>query len=102
MPDQGKELFVSGELRRNIYLTVKEALHNIVKHSGATKVCIQICVDAALEIVIRDNGSGFDYTHIRPFSNGLDNMRRRMAAIGGRFTIDSHEGTEVRLSMPLG
>ena len=64
-------MFVSGEFRRNVYLTVKEALHNIVKHSGASKVDIRVEAGKQLFISIHDNGKGFDEKNIRPFSNGI-------------------------------
>ena len=38
MPDSFPSMFVSGEFRRNVFLTIKEALHNVVKHSQATEV----------------------------------------------------------------
>jgi signal transduction histidine kinase len=41
-------IFVSGEFRRNIYLTIKEALHNIVKHASATHVIVNIEIDKIL------------------------------------------------------
>src|SRR5689334_12486546 len=63
--------FVSGEFRRNVYLTVKEALHNIVKHSQASNVHIEIKINSQLKISIADNGTGFEPNNIRPFSNGL-------------------------------
>ena len=65
-------LFVSGEFRRNIYLAIKEALHNIVKHARASKVVIKIFIDRWLTISVHDNGIGFDAGHVRPFSNGLN------------------------------
>jgi signal transduction histidine kinase/ligand-binding sensor domain-containing protein len=91
--------FVGGEFRRNVYLTIKEALHNIVKHSQAGKVFISMEVNRTsgttgktgkgenLIIVIRDNGIGFDKNHIRPFSNGLNNMEKRITGLGGNLVI---------------
>ena len=48
---------VSGEIRRNIFLTVKEALHNVVKHSQANNVWIDIKPGKNLIITIKDDGS---------------------------------------------
>jgi signal transduction histidine kinase/ligand-binding sensor domain-containing protein len=100
-PDQFPSVVVSGEYRRNIYLTVKEALHNVVKHSQATEVVINIRTDDKLVIIIHDNGSGFSATAIRPYSNGLTNMQKRMTDIGGRLEIKSNGGTTVTLEASL-
>ena len=100
-PDQFSQDFVSGEFRRNIFLTVKEALHNIVKHSQANHVTIKIISDKQLEIYIQDNGVGFDRKKIRPFSNGLFNMEKRIGEIGGQLSITSDEGMTVHISSPL-
>lgn len=93
--------FVSGEFRRNVYLTVKEALHNIVKHSQATNVHIRIRINNNLDIEIRDNGIGFDKNNIRQFSNGLTNMRSRIHEIQGKFEIGNGAGTLVKINVPL-
>jgi signal transduction histidine kinase len=94
-------VFVSGEFRRNIYLTIKEALHNIIKHAGAVNVIITICIDKTLQIGIQDDGVGFDERHIRPYSNGLNNMQKRMKDILGNLEIIRNQGTTIVLSAPL-
>ena len=100
-PEQLKSLFVSGELRRNVFLAVKEILHNIVKHSQSNNVVIDIRISDYLDIRLWDDGIGFDKTTIRPFSNGLTNIEKRMKDIGGKFQIQSANGTEVLLHIPL-
>jgi signal transduction histidine kinase/ligand-binding sensor domain-containing protein len=100
-PGEFPSVFVSGEFRRNVYLTMKEALHNIVKHSGADVVIITIKTDKWLSIAIQDNGMGFDMRNIRPFSNGLNNMQKRMNDIQGRLEIIQNNGTLIILSSPL-
>ena len=102
-PADFPSLFVSGEFRRNVYLTIKEALHNIVKHAEAENVCIrmEININHSLTITIQDDGIGFDRNNIRPFSNGLYNMQRRIQDIGGRLLIRSGSGTTLQLSVPL-
>jgi ligand-binding sensor domain-containing protein/signal transduction histidine kinase len=99
--DEVAPLFVSGEFRRNVFLTVKEALHNIVKHSGADKVEITFSVSEKLMITIVDNGKGFDSGHVRPFRNGISNMHKRLNDIGGTIEIENAKGTVVRLVAPL-
>ena len=93
--------FVSGEFRRNVYLTIKEALHNIVKHSKAHNVTIRIQAGKDLIIIIEDDGVGFDPDGIRPYGNGLNNMRQRVSDIGGQLQISHGDGTTVRLIVPI-
>ena len=100
-PEHFPATFVSGEFRRNIYLTVKEALHNIVKHAQASSVTINIKVDHLLKIEIIDNGIGFDKTRIRSFSNGLSSMETRISNIKGRLGIENGLGTTISIHVPL-
>ncbi|MES1215178.1 MAG: two-component regulator propeller domain-containing protein [Bacteroidota bacterium] len=100
-PEHFPSNFVNGEFRRNVYLTVKEALHNVVKHAQASFVSIQIHANEKLEFVIRDNGIGFDKKNIRAFSNGLMNMEKRIKEIGGEFTILNENGTTIRIKVSL-
>ena len=101
MPDQFPHTFVSGEFRRNIYLTIKEALHNIIKHAQASEVVIKINVDRHLSIRIKDDGTGFDKASIRSFSNGLSNMESRIKDTGGHLEIFNNKGTDIRITVPL-
>jgi signal transduction histidine kinase/streptogramin lyase len=100
-PEQIPNVFVSGEFRRNVYLTVKEALHNVVKHSMASKVNIQVETKGQLTIRIHDNGKGFDVNDIRPFSNGIGNMKKRLAVLGGNLDIKNSAGSTIILTVPL-
>ncbi|MBS1598252.1 MAG: hypothetical protein JST75_08500 [Bacteroidetes bacterium] len=100
-PSTFPSIFLSGEFRRNIYLTIKEALHNILKHARANKVVIEIAIGKKLEVSIQDDGVGFDINNKRPFSNGINNMQKRMEDIGGSLTIIQKKGTTVILSAPL-
>jgi signal transduction histidine kinase len=100
IPQTITDLPLSGEQRRNIYLVIKEALHNIVKHANATKVKIVFQLNGQqLNVTIHDNGHGLQQTS--PFGNGLKNMRRRVKNIGGDFEIESGTGTTVKLNCPL-
>ena len=100
-PENFPTTFVSGEFRRNIYLTVKEALHNIVKHAQASSVTIKIDINSKLKIEIQDNGTGFDKTRVRSFSNGLSNMESRISNINGKFEILNSVGTTIKIIVPL-
>ncbi len=92
---------IPGEMRRHLKMCFKEALHNIVKHSGATRAEILIiCAGLKMEIRISDNGKGFIAGE--GAGNGLHNMRDRMEKIGGEFHIFSNSpGTTVILNFYL-
>jgi len=93
--------FITGEMRRNIFLSVKECLHNIVKHAGATKVCFSVELEKMIKIIIHDNGRGIDWNNRRAFSNGLENISRRMKEINGDVKILNEQGAKVLLTIPF-
>ncbi|MCC7524346.1 MAG: hypothetical protein IT250_05960 [Chitinophagaceae bacterium] len=101
VPEDIKETPVDGKIRRNILLAVKEALHNIVKHSQATEVHIIFNADDTFSISISDNGVGFDPAHTISFKNGLHNIRERLSIIGGTCVISNNNGTSIALKIPL-
>ncbi len=92
---------LSGEKRRNIFLSVKEALNNVLKHSHASKVTITIAVENRLIIEIADNGIGIDLDNVRKFGNGLQNMKKRIASIAGECRIENHQGTKMVFELEL-
>lgn len=100
-PEQIPEKDISGDKRRNIFLCVKETLNNMLKHSGASEVNINITAGDKLVIRIRDNGKGIDLEKLRQFGNGLKNIKRRMENIGGTFVIEKNNGTVTTLTLPL-
>jgi signal transduction histidine kinase len=82
----------------------QEALNNVRKHADATVVTIEVTQTSdRLEMTIRDNGVGFDPAadHL---GYGLEGMRERAEAVGGRLTVESGElsGTLVRVELPTG
>jgi len=90
--------------RRNLFMAVKEALNNAVKHSQATELTIHIQLDGpTFVIMVEDNGIGFDCQHVNITRNGLVNMMQRMEEIGGssRVISQSGEGCKICLSVPL-
>ena len=98
IPEHLPELEVAGEIRRNVFLVVKETLNNIVKHSGATEVKIILQEESdGLSLVIHDNGHGIDLEKLRQFGNGLKNMKKRMEDVGIEFSIENNHGTITRL-----
>lgn len=101
IPESIPNIKLSGGTRRNIYLAVKESLHNVVKHAHATEVLIEVKVQQHMTILIKDNGKGFDQEKVRLFGNGLKNIQKRMQAVGGQADITSRNGTIVFLDIPL-
>ena len=100
-PDDIPQDYVTSEFRRDIYLTVKESLHNIVKHAEATEVFININITNCLGIQIKDNGVGIDSTQDKSFGNGLLNMNARIRELKGRFEIINKNGTEINILVPF-
>jgi signal transduction histidine kinase len=102
MPAVIPQTEVSGEKRRNIFLSIKEALNNAMKHSEATHIKINITTNnRRLVIQIADNGVGIDAEKLRRFGNGLNNMRRRMESIDGSFKIESGNCCVLTFEAPL-
>ena len=115
-PDEVPPIPMAGEVRRHLFLAVKEALNNVVKHAKASQVVLKFCVgEAQVEVAIEDNGCGFAAepspatglpSGKLPVSggNGLRNLRERVEAIGGRCVIEStaETGTAIWLAAPLG
>jgi signal transduction histidine kinase/ligand-binding sensor domain-containing protein len=100
LPQKITAAVVSGEIRRNVFLTVKESLHNIVKHSNAEKVTINFTIDTALLVTIKDNGKGFSENG-KGSGNGLRNMQKRMESVNGSFEIIDTNGVMVKIKVPL-
>lgn len=101
LPGELPGLTLASQTRHHLFLCCKEALHNIVKHSGATEATITIAVrHERLEIALADNGRGWPATPgaVTPAAdriasgNGLGSMRQRMTEIGGDFVIRSLTG----------
>ncbi len=93
---------LSTDLRHNLFLVIKEALHNIFKHAAATEVWVRVRAnDAVLEITIEDNGRGFAAAPDDALADGLRNMQQRMAEIGGGFAVESQPGRGTRITLRL-
>jgi signal transduction histidine kinase len=92
-PEECPQLPMTSEQRRNIFLVVKEALHNVVKHSGAYRVNVSLNLSGnLLSVIIDDNGTGFEVDKITGTGNGLPGMQRRIEALGGSYSITSNKG----------
>jgi signal transduction histidine kinase len=102
LPSVLEDAPLSSTQRHHLFLTVKEALHNVVKHANATEVWLVVRIEVnMLSIAVRDNGRGIGRE--ASTGDGTGNMRQRVACIGGKFERDSTEGagTTVSVSLPL-
>jgi signal transduction histidine kinase/ligand-binding sensor domain-containing protein len=102
-PEQIPARELSTNLRHNLFLVIKEALHNIVKHAGATEIWLRVDLrEEMLEMIIEDNGRGFTQVPDNALADGLRNMRQRLAEIGGECRVESQpdSGTRVILRLP--
>ena len=94
------------DFRHNIFLVVKEALTNALKHAAAKEVRVQAKISAnRLEICIQDDGMGFvpAAPKAEGKQHGLTNMQRRAEDMGGKLTrhCSPGKGTTIRLAVPL-
>ena len=101
MPDNITLVSVTSETRRHIFLTVKEALHNVVKHAKAKKVCMSIQADIIINISINDDGKGFKFSESKNLGNGLSSMQQRIKNLNGELLIENREGTTLTITVPI-
>ena len=114
MPMEFPPWRLTADVRHNLFLAFKEALHNVVKHSAATETYIRLAAGTgSFELAIEDNGRGFTPETVKEHppddsvrlstGNGLENMARRLAEIHGRCHIQSSpgQGTKVIFTVPL-
>ena len=90
------------DIRHGLFMVVKEALHNAVKHSGATEITLSVQLqNDLLHLSIADNGRGFSSPKENALADGLRNMRQRAADLGGHCTIASQPGTGTNVRVEL-
>ena len=97
------------EVETTCFRVAQEALTNIVRHSRARRVKVELRhSETELQLLIRDDGAGFDVqaaldSSMRGASLGLLGMRERVHLVGGKIEIESSPaaGTEIRVRLPL-
>jgi len=92
------------DVRHNIFLIGKEALTNALKYAGGHQVLVQVkTAGRHFELAVADDGRGFDVTAAASNGqrNGLENMRRRAAAVGGRLVLTSAPGQGTRVEFSV-
>jgi len=104
LPAQLPAVPIPPEVRHNVFLAFKEAVHNVVKHAQATESRIRLRLEPEHFILeVEDNGRGMKDPAAPQYRNGLRNMKKRMDDIHGEFSISSgaNGGTIVRLTVPI-
>jgi signal transduction histidine kinase len=102
LPDNPPEITVTSDVRHHVFLVVKEALTNIVRHSGARTVILRAKTEGdTLRMTIEDDGCGFDCAPDDALADGLRNMQQRMSSIGGKFRIESKAGAGTRIEFEV-
>ena len=94
LPTEVPALPLIAEVRHNLFMVVKEALHNVLKHAHASEVRLSLKLhEGLIELRVEDNGRSFKQDTVAASQrNGLANMRHRMEAIGGTLFIESSPG----------
>jgi signal transduction histidine kinase len=87
------------EVETTLYRIVQEALTNIVKHAGASRVSILLVRrSGTATVVIEDDGQGFDQAELREEGMGIIGMRERVELHEGRLTVESTPGSGATLA----
>jgi PAS domain S-box-containing protein len=88
------------EIESALYRIAQEALHNVVKHAGATRASVELTGSPeGLTLVIADDGAGFDEHSVPAGHLGLAGMRNRAEQIRARFSIESVSGQGTRIEV---
>jgi signal transduction histidine kinase len=102
LPKDYGDRVVSAEIRQDVMLAVREALNNAVKHGQPTEVRLRLTIAGDnLEILIQDDGAGFDPGKVK--GNGLGNLEQRMSKLNGSCRVESSAsiGTSIILKLTL-
>jgi signal transduction histidine kinase len=104
VPTQLPKVTLPPEVRHNVFLAAKEAIHNVVKHAQASSVWIRLKLEAErFTLEVEDDGRGLAGLETKSGRNGLRNMQKRMEDIGGSFAIGParERGAIARLTGPI-
>jgi signal transduction histidine kinase len=101
--DMHNNINISGEKRRNIYLIVKEILHNAIKYANASKILIEIKCDHKFHLsIFEQDNVGFNPEESFANGNGLYNIKKRILQIGGIYTYENRpNGFYSQISVPI-
>ncbi len=102
-PSADCDIAVGANVRREVFLLFKEAVNNMVRHSGCSEADLEFGVtEQGLVLRVSDNGRGFD-VHTESGGHGLRSMRERTASLGGHLELESRPGagTNLTFTIPL-
>jgi signal transduction histidine kinase len=89
------------EIRRELYLFIKEVLHNIASHARAQQVRLHITrTDGRMKVEINDDGIGFDPS-VQHAGCGLSNLRERATSLRAALALHSTPGQGTRITLTL-
>jgi len=101
IPEETKSFRLPMDVRHHVYLIFKEAINNLMRHSGCSHADIQLRLQQGkLLLEIQDNGCGFDPSEAMS-GNGLRNMKNRACAINGTLTIDTAPGKGTKVTLEV-
>ncbi len=102
LPEDIIDLKITGLSRRNIFLLVKELVHNAIKHSKAKTIEVKTFTSGqTLHIAVNDNGVGINPDNARPNGMGLGNIRSRVEKFNGTLSIENNQGAYINIEIPL-
>jgi len=104
VPTTFPALPLRADVRHNVFLAVREAFNNVLKHSKATEVWLRMKLDEGrVTLEVDDNGCGFSPEKVAAGGNGLENMRARLAEDGGQTVLITlpGKGTRLRFIFPV-
>jgi two-component system sensor histidine kinase DegS len=87
-----------------LFRMIQESVQNALKHANACEIKVRLEItNAAVTVLIKDNGVGFDINQKKPESFGMIGMRERVELLEGEITFDSKigKGTAVLIRVPL-
>ena len=94
------ECILPSEVKVALYRITQEALNNVVKHAEASQAMISLnCQAVGVEMMVSDDGRGFDIESVSPDHLGLGIMRERAEAVGAELQVESqvNHGTQVKV-----
>jgi PAS domain S-box-containing protein len=103
--DDGNAKPLDDDVRVLLFRNTRELLINCIKHANAGRVRVGIRrTDGSIEVVVEDNGVGFDTAEIRPTAGkrakfGLFSVRESLENLGGYFKIESKPGAGCKAVM---
>ncbi len=104
---QQDEVELSDVSNKELAIILKELVTNILKHSKATKVTAKVeTLNEQVQLTVNDNGVGFNSTADKSNATangsfGLQGISERVKKLNGKFSIQSDQGTQIKIDVPI-